>query len=76
MPANYKKGRVKFEYETEVDGANKTVELPMRMIVTGDWAQGIAVSVSFLNTMRFSSIPFKLIPRNRIPPRSISLMNI
>ena len=42
MPANYKKGRVKFEYETEVNGANKTVELPMRMIVTGDWAKGMS----------------------------------
>lgn len=40
--ATFKKGRVKFEYETEINGANKTVELPMRMIVTGDWAQGMS----------------------------------
>lgn len=40
--ATFKKGRVKFEYETEINGANKTVELPMRMIVAGDWAQGMS----------------------------------
>jgi len=42
MAATFKKGRVKFEYETEVNGANKTVELPMRMIVTGDFANGMS----------------------------------
>lgn len=40
--ANYKKGRVKFEYETDVAGANKVVELPMRMMVTGDFSQGMS----------------------------------
>jgi len=42
MPANYKKGRVKFEYETEINGAKKSVELPMRFLVAGDWAQGMS----------------------------------
>ncbi len=42
MAGNYKKGRVNFAYETEVNGAKQTVELPFRTMVIGDFAKGMS----------------------------------
>jgi len=40
--ANFQEGRVKFEYTTEEGGAQRTVELPMRTLVVGDFAAGMS----------------------------------
>ena len=38
--AGKKKTRIDLAYETKKDGASKTMRLPLRMMVTGDWAAG------------------------------------
>lgn len=37
---SYKKGRVNFTYETDTEGAGKSVELPFRMLVLSDFSKG------------------------------------